>query len=524
MAAAGGGPRLIFQFTVDTSNFDAGAAEVNQTITQIGVNAQQVGGNMAVFGDNINNITIQMGNASRATRQSTEQFAGFLTAMIRLGFIARQVMSIYTMWTVWQIRVTQYENQLREARQRQTAAQAEQIRMSEKYGVVTRQMLSALHELYTTQLGIIGTFDSLRRTTGNLVIAIGRYGPESEEAADATIEWNQAMLKWGEQAVRMGVPMDKVRTVMNALIQSIRSQQIPDWRTFGQVIEWDAAQFGPLGSAGLTAGDLISQSANNITGALENILPAQDEIAKAQTDWTKRMDDANADVEASTRKLADAQREVWVQMSLIGVQAVGIVAQFTNVILTLNKAAAAANMTTGAYIVMAIKTAAATIAQVAHNVALAIFHALSGPVGWAILATAAVVTAATLAWLGYTNSLNQATEAQQEQERTMPEEMGGPGMAPGMPAGAGAPPRQVGGMIPVTREYFMHAGEIVTPEPLARRGVIAGAAAVPGPPSEVHYHFGDIKIQVQQLAREQDMRETAIKLRRYIQQETARTG
>lgn len=322
----------------------------------------------------------------------------------------------------------------------------------------------------------------------------------------------------------MGVPMDKVRTVMNALIQSIRSQQIPDWRTFGQVLEWDAAQFGPLGSAGLTAGDLISQSANNITGALENILPAQDEIAKAQTDWTKRMDDANADVEASTRKLADAQREVWVQMSLIGVQAVGIVAQFTNVILTLNKAAAAANMTTGAYIVMAIKTAAATIAQVAHNVALAIFHALSGPVGWAILATAAVVTAATLAWLGYTNSLNQATEAQQEQERTMPEKMGGPGMAPGMPAGAGAPPRQVGGMIPVTREYFMHAGEIVTPEPLARRGVIAGAAAVPGPPSEVHYHFGDIKIQVQQLAREQDMRETAIKLRRYIQQETARTG
>jgi len=523
--AAAGGPRLIFQFTVDTSNFDAGAAEVNQTITKIGVNAQQVGGNMAVFGDNINNITIQMGNASRATRQSTEQFAGFLTAMTRLGFIARQVMSIYTMWTVWQIRVTQYENQLREARQRQTAAQAEQIRMSEKYGVVTRQMLSALHELYTTQLGIIGSFDSLRRATGNLVIAIGRYGPESEEAADATIEWNQAMLKWGEQAVRMGVPMDKVRTIMNALIQSIRSQQIPNWRTFGEVIEWDTAQFGPLGSAGLTAGNLISQSANNIVGALENILPVQEDIAKTQADWTKRMDDANADVESSSKKLADAQREVWLQMSLIGVQAFGLVAQFANVILTLNKAAEAAGKTTSAYVLMSIKSGILTLAHWAHVAAVAVLKALLDPLGLAIALGVAAVALATIAWWQHTEAVKAETEAQKklnEARKEMPEEApGGPEAIPGAPA-AGRH-RQIGGVIPVTGPYEMHAGEVVTPEPLARRGAMLGAVAPPRP-SEVHYHFGDIKIQVQQLAGEQDMRETAIKLRRYIQQETARTG
>jgi hypothetical protein len=97
----------------------------------------------------------------------------------------------------------------------------------------------------------------------------------------------------------------------------------------------------------------------------------------------------------------------------------------------------------------------------------------------------------------------------------------------GLSMGENYPTRQSGGMIPLTRDYRMEAGEIVTPEAIASSGRLIPAAerttGAGAMKQEVHYHFGDINFNNPVIQNANDMRQRALELRRFIEIETART-
>lgn len=521
--AAAGAPRLIFQFIVDTGDFQTGTTIVNQSLDQIQQNAQNTSNALAVVTNSFNNMNIKVGGFGQTTRASSAEWMNYMNGVIRFGGIARQVIGMYTSWTVWQIRTIQYENQLREARQRHERLMRQVVRTTDDGVQVTRQLLSLYRELIDVQLGAMTGWDGVRRATGNLVIAIGRYGAMSEEARDATFEWTSTLMKWAEQARRAGVSTTVINRAVNQLQVSISRGQIPTWEDFQQQIGVTTEAFPMFASASMDAYRLAQTGAEATANMIDNILPVVEDVRKAQEDWSQQIEDSTRDMVAALQKLRDSQNQNRLMAIAMGIEVAGLVFQVAQLIIKLAAESAAHIGATGAI--------------TGHNIALGIMHALSGPAGWAILAVAAAIAIGTTAWILHTQALTDATRAQEElnaMREQMPETEPGeaPGVTPyvtgpgGLPVSGRIPGREVGGVIPETRPYMMTAGEVVTPAPLAATGrLISPAMKAAAAPQTIenNYNFGDVVIQVQTLQREEDLRQTAIRLRRYIEVETART-
>lgn len=169
----------------------------------------------------------------------------------------------------------------------------------------------------------------------------------------------------------------------------------------------------------------------------------------------------------------------------MGLSAVGVIAQVTMLRMHLSTTAGTLASTTSALLISKLAWIAHAIATGASSVALAIFHALTGPLGWAILAVAAAVAVGAIAWIKYQESLSGATEAQQE--------LNGNPINPSIPPevyGTTGEGFQTGGIGVIRRTgyYKMHAGE---PYAIGERYLERSSTREIGEVSIVN-NFGDV--------------------------------
>jgi hypothetical protein len=249
------------------------------------------------------------------------------SAMMMVGNTARQVISVYTSMVVWDIRRIQYQQQLLAATYRLDRAQRDLLIVNKQQTNVSIQAAAAMQSLYQAQLKGASGFNDLRIAAGDAVIAVGRFGPDSKEAQEASLKWLDTMRSWGENAVRVGAPMEKVQQVLKVMEDSINTGQIPAWDQLSKQIGWDTAKWGMLGTAGMTAQQVLSSGTQSVIADLQKQVTAEQEISNATIDYQQNLDAATKAVNEAKNKLQQANQEMILMGVNIAFAAVGTVGQ-----------------------------------------------------------------------------------------------------------------------------------------------------------------------------------------------------
>lgn len=330
-------PRLSFRFTADTSDLKTGLQEANQAMQNFVQQNDSANLRLTAVSQSISKTGKASTRFAYDTETASQSLQDLGNIMSSIGGIGRQILGMYTQWTVWQIRNIQYTNQFREAQNRLLKIQKQQIRTDTEWGVVTEKVQGLLNNLYKTQFNAVSGFDSLRRATGNAIIAIGRYGPNSEEAIQATVKWQESLMSWAEQARSMGAPLEDINAVMASVKASIEQGQLPNWKKLAEEIGWNTDLYGPLGSAGLTASDMLTRGMNSVSSAVSEMSTTLEDIQKAHEEYADAVADALADVDAAKEKLDLSQQMQQIQQYMFLMEGVGLLGQGINLGLKIKK-------------------------------------------------------------------------------------------------------------------------------------------------------------------------------------------
>lgn len=396
MAAIGGEPQLAFMITADAGNFVGSLTSCEGAINNFQTAKERLIANLQRLQTELGSSAAATKNFASAQSSLTQIASGFFSQLTRIGSIGRQVIGIVTSYNVWQIRVTQYQNQLRESMQRYNKIVEQVIGTDERFGDVTEKVADIINRLYKTQLTAVGSFDAVRKATGNVIINMARFGSQSEEANAATLEWEEQLMSWAEKARYMEVRTEKIQEVIDTLSTAIRNKQIPDWRAFSQLIEWNTEAWGPLGTAGMRAEDVIAKTSGNIVEALEWQKTATQEIKQAQEDWSKSLEDAIADITAAVDKLTVALEEARLQEIAFALEWIGIIGTAGNLAIGLGQVSSALAGLFAPAAVPAAGGALAALTDIEAGAALATPAVASTSGALASLGTAAAAAAPVL--------------------------------------------------------------------------------------------------------------------------------
>jgi hypothetical protein len=592
------GPQLGYTLVADTSNFSSNFLKAQQSLQQFNVVKEGTNQNLFAFQGTLNKTGSSAGALTGSTRSASVSLSQMASAMMTVGSLGRQVIGMYTQWNVWQIRLIQYQSQLLDSLKRQAAQQREVIRVDKDLGQITFQIATQLQNMAKAAVLAPTAFNDLRRATGDTIIAIGRFGPQSDEAAAAVANWEGSLISWGEKAREMGVPLGQINAIMNVLTNSIKNGQIPNWRALGEEIGWNAEQFGPLGTFAMNANSVIDMATKGIQEDFKNTATDQEKLNKLTGDWKDTVENTRRDIVADMQKIAAAEQEARLQGIAFGLEVVGMAGQVIMLVTNLGLLSAACG---GLAACRGLGGLAGGIGGgIGGGGTLGGLAPAGGGVGEAAVSIGARtlpyagMMAAMAPVIGYGISTEISGQAQKDREEAAkkagwnPDKqsywdwwLGGGQYAyeefkkslPGQVlTGLGAPAAglraMVGGDEQASRRaieaatglklpggqfgieevskpgpYVLGKGEKVTPvgveapadrlmsigNEIGESAAILNAAArteLGGAtePSQItyHYSFGDIIIQVQQVAREEDMRTVALRLRRHIQNEIVR--
>jgi hypothetical protein len=532
----GGGPRLVYTITADAANattqmqsFGFAMQQVSQETTTFTSTLQNAGQVWSLSGSIIKGHTT-------AVTQSVAAWEKWARGLSYAGYVARTALGMYTQYTVWQIRLAQYTEQVREAQQRLNKIQ-EQIKTTtgglvlqlSDYNRIQKDLIQSTLQSEKSQI-------SSQRSTSNLFIAFRRFGAGSAEAKDSMLEWKDEMVSTAEQQRRMGTGTEEI-TANLARMRDQALEGIP------------ASQRSS--AAGVSAANSIRQGYDLAVESMKTTITTMDELSAKAEEHSKKVVDTQTDLAAARMKEAAAMNEQIVMYGFMLIEIVGIAAQTLLFLKTMGALPAVIDNALTALVrgrgAMAVTTAAAAAAPTTGAAAGA---AAGGAAGWGTVApsvggpvAAALTTAETIAsvatpvmlfalaawWASIPKeerrqmALEQAPDVA---ERAAWEQQYG--LSTGednVGIGGNYPNRQVGGMIPTTGRYEMEAGEIVTPPALAGGGyLIPQAEKAAGAGSrETHYHFGDINFNNPVIQNSNDMRRFALEFRKYIEMETSRT-
>ncbi len=366
--SAGANLRYTIQIVVTGQEAPQVVAEriraMNQEVQSFG---QQVAGQLGQSGQQVNiyaqqteqglrkvvTVTNQTGGAFR---QAGTSLADFGNAILRFSSIAHQILSLYTQWTVWQIRQIQYQNQYRDAILREQRLLRDLIVIDKEHGLVLMQNVKLYEQLYKTQRAGMGNFDDVRKATNALSVAMNLYGTESDAAHEKLWEFQGALAEWGKGILQMAPQADKLglQETINAIIDTLTKQvstgTFAGWEQLAQQTGWNdqwAMKYGRLGAYGETTENLIAGTTDALKQEIASVIPIQEQISRNTADWTSQMEAAVYDIYTAADKLKKASDELGWLIGATIVQVVGIVTQALMTLSTLGIFAGGGGMALG---------------------------------------------------------------------------------------------------------------------------------------------------------------------------------
>jgi len=317
--------RILYTFQVDASSalsaldqIASAQQKIQQSTGAASTNVTSMTGTMK---DNKATIT----SASIQTQTYADVGSKLAGIMQQIGNVGRSSIGVYTALAVWNIRQFQYTQQLIVAKFRLAQVERDLLIVDNKTTQVSLQQAAAIQALNQSVLSSTSGFNGLRIATGTAITAIGRYGANSIEAENATVAWNEQMLKWANNAVAVGAPTAKVQEVMKLLQDSITSGQIPAWDKLGQQVQWNTEAWGPLGTAGMTAGQVLASGSKQITSSMQNQVTASQTANNALMDYNATLSTAQSALKETQMKLNQANSEMVAQGANIAFAVTGTV-------------------------------------------------------------------------------------------------------------------------------------------------------------------------------------------------------
>jgi hypothetical protein len=314
--AEGGGPRLYAVFSGDASNYVRATMQVTGSTRMMNIELQGTGYTAAQAARALDTMAGGLQEGAQAAKSYGSSLSEAVTVMSTVASMGQEIISMATSLAVWEIRLLQYTNQRFIAEQRVLRLDRELIRdkqsiirLDREGNQLTEKTITLWNKFYQTQLQQTKGFDDLRITTGNALIAVGRFGEKSLEARMATQEWEQEFATWGQKAAYLGAPLETIMKVHERLATSIETGIIPDFEKIGADVGWQVDKWGELGTAGMTATDILKSGQEDVAGQISNTIDFQHQITKAVADYKSEVEIADRTVLEAIAKQNEALRE-----------------------------------------------------------------------------------------------------------------------------------------------------------------------------------------------------------------------
>lgn len=326
MAEGGGGQRLYAIFIGDSSSYVKATMNMIGPTRTVSMEIKGVGHSAAEGARALDTISGGFEDGARTARSYGNSVSELASALGTVASIGQEVVSIATTKAVWDIRLLQYTNQQFIAEQRIERLDRELIRdqqnmikLDQQGNQLTEKTITIWNKYYESQLQVTKGFDDLRISTGNALIATGRFGAQSLEAREATQEWEQEFATWGEKAYALGAPIEKIMEVHKELASAIESGVLPDFQKIGESVGWQTDKWGALGTQGLSVTDILNSGQQSVQGEIENTITYQHQLTKAVADYSSEVAIADKTLEESNAKVNEAQQEqqlMWINIGM----------------------------------------------------------------------------------------------------------------------------------------------------------------------------------------------------------------